>query len=605
MTEVLRRTRVRVADLPSGIPYVPTFDGEATLDAAKEGDAFLQQFAQAIQQQDWQKVGEFFDEGSWWRESLTLTFDKRTLKGQKDIIEAFKTLCRTRKPSRFSTEKKDTMDMEPQFVRMAPQLASLDVPFAFITEAPSTKCIGQVKLIPKEGGGWKIWVLATAVMSLEEHAFQSLPRQSPSLIETAQRGNPQAQGFPRIQGILDAVVIGTSGSGLANTIMLDSIGANVAAFDIEPTAGGNWTTKRYENVTIHHNNAMIGLPMFPVPKEGYPDYMTGTDLTRYYGSAIKELKLPVFAGIRVVGNNFDEKTKLWTVKLQEVDTGKEASLQAKNIIISNGFLVSPDNPKIPNLENRHLFKGPIQHTTQLPSSAPYKNKDVLIIGSGNSAHDVAKNLALGDAKSVTILQRSPTVLLDFEVIRPMLEMRFQGQTTVEVADFLETSLPIGVMRDMARGAISGMIAAQADRCAAFESKGYMVDRDPCLVSRAYEERGRAFYGDQPKTFDLVFSDRIKIARGEAKGFVENGVVVRDVEGGEDRIIEANGVVLATGYEIVDLPKKYKETGFLDEKSADMIENVSLFGVDREGEVPGYTTASGRECTSILSFVRER
>ncbi|KUJ15493.1 FAD/NAD(P)-binding domain-containing protein [Mollisia scopiformis] len=592
MTEVLHRPRVHVSDLPAGIPHVPTFDGESTLDVGKEATTFIKQFAEAIHKRDWETFEGFFYEDSWWRDSLTLTFDKRTLKGAQHITEAFKTLCQRRKPSNFSVEKNDTMDMEPAFIRMAPQLASLDVPFGFTTEAPTSKCIGQVKLVPK-GGQWKIWIMATAVISLDEHPFESLPRQSPSLIDVSQRGKAHAQGLPRVQGVLDAIVIGASSSGLANTIMLDSIGANVAAFDIEPMAGGNWSTKRYENVRLHHPAVMIQLPMFPVPSEGYPEYLYGQDLTRYFGTAVEELKLPVFAGVKVLSNSFDEKTNLWTTKVQDVETKKEATLQARNIVISTGFLVSHENPKSPKLSDRQLFKGPIEHTTEYRTPAPYGNKDVLIIGSGNSAHDVAHNLALSPAvKTVTILQRSPTVLFDFDVIGPMVTMRWQGQTSVEVADFLDTGMPAAVTRDLARGALAAMIEAQAERCKEFESKGYMVDRTPCLVSRAYEERGRSFYMDQPKMFDLVFSDRIKIARGEAKGFVENGVLVRDVEGGEDRVIEAGGVVLATGYETVDLPKRWRESGFLDEKSAGMVENVSLFGVDSEGEVPGYTTASG-------------
>ncbi|KAF8862908.1 FAD/NAD(P)-binding domain-containing protein [Acephala macrosclerotiorum] len=591
MTEVMNRPRVPVGSLPVGIPNIPTFDGEATLNANNEAATFLKSFAEAIQNKDWSTFSSFFDEGSWWRDSLTLTFDKRTLHGKQDIVEAWKTLCETRKPSRFSSEKDDDMIMEAQFVRMAPQLAFIDVPFSFSTESPKTKCIGQVKLVPKDGK-WKVWVMTTAVMALEEYPFESLPRQSPSMIDASQRGKPQAHGLPRIEGVLDAIVIGASGSGISNTIMLDSIGANVAAFDIEPVAGGNWSTKRYENVCLHHPAFMIQLPMFPVPSEGYPDYLSGRDLTKYFATAIEKLKLPVFAGIKVVNNFFDEKTKLWSVRIQDVETGKEATLQAKNIVISNGFLVSHENPKYPDLKDQHLFKGPVEHTTVYRTPAPYKGKNVVIVGSGNSAHDVAHNLALSNAKSVTILQRSPTVLLDFNVIGPMVTTMYDGATPIDTADFLRASLPTAIERDMARGALASMIASQADRNAAFESKGYMVDRTPCLISRAFEERGRSFYMDQPKMFDLVFKDRIRIARGEAKAFVENGLVVRDIEGGKDRVIEAGGVVLATGYEILDLPKKWVEMGFLDAKSAGMVENVSLFGVDEEGEIPGYVTASG-------------
>ncbi|CZR57991.1 uncharacterized protein PAC_07881 [Phialocephala subalpina] len=557
MMEVMQRPRVPVASLPAGIPNVPTFDGEGTLDAGKEATVFLKDFAEAIQNKDWSTFGNVFDENSWWRDSLTLTFDKRTLKGKQDIVKAWKTLSETRKPSRFSSQKDDDMIMEAQFVRMAPQLASLNVPFSFTTDAPKTKCIGQFKLVPKDGQ-WKVWVMTTAVMSLEEHPFESLPRQSPSMIDASQRGKPQAQGLPRVEGVLDAIVIGASSSGISNTIMLDSIGANVAAFDIEPAAGGNWSTKRYENICLHHPAFMIQLPMFPVPREGYPDYLSGRDLTKYFGAAIEKLKLPIFAGIKVVSNVFDEKTNLWNVTVQDVETNKEATLQAKNIVLSNGFLVSHENPKYPDLKDRHFFKGPVEHTTVYRTPGPYKGKDVVIVGSGNSAHDVAHNLALSNAKSVTILQRSPTVLLDFDVIGPMVTMMYDGATPIDTADFLRASLPAAIERDMARGALRLV--------------GWCLRRD--AKSAGMVENVSLFGMD---------------SEGEVPGYVTASGHPHLYFSG---IVEAGGVVLATGYEIVDLPKRWKETGFLDAKSAGMVENVSLFGMDSEGEVPGYVTASG-------------
>ena len=600
--------RTRINDLPFGIPNMPVFEGEDKLDATKEAANFLTRFAEVVEKGDWQSFGELFcsdDDVSscWWKDSLTLTFDKRTLRGRKDIVEAWKTLSATRKPSKFGSpgEAEGVTDFDmgkPAFMRMGPTMASLDVPFRFTTEAPKSRCIGQISLIPKENNQWKIWILSTAVVSLEEHPFSSLPRQSPSTIHISQRGKAQAQGFPQVEGVLDAIVIGASMSGLSNTIMLDAIGANVAAFDMEPVVGGNWTTKRYDDLTLHHPAFMIQLPMFPVPSEGYPTFLTGRDLTRYYASAIETLKLPVFGGIKVLSNIYDEATKLWRVRIQDVQTGNESIVETRNIVISTGFLVSPDNPKFPELTDQHLFKGPVQHTTEYRTPELYNDKDVVIVGSGTSAHDVAQNLALNGAKNVILLQRSPSVLLDFEAIAPLITRRYSGDIPVNTADFLESMMPIAIMRDMARGAMAMIMQSQAERLAAFESKGYLVDRKPDFISRAFEERGRAVYMDQPKTFELVFNDRIKIARGEAKGFVNGGRVVHDQAEGKNKVLEADGVILATGYKIVDLPKQYAESGFIDAQSASLLENVSLFGVDAEGELPGYTTFSGRECLSV-------
>ena len=597
-----KRTRARVAELPSDIPNVPVFDSEASLDVEKEATTFLASFANAVQngvqQRDWQAFEGLWSDNAWWRDSLTLTFDKRTLHGKRNIRKAWNTLAMTRKP--VVHHSPGFADMEARFERLAPTLASLDVPFRFSTDTPKSMCIGLAKLIP-EGEGkdkkWKIWVLATAITSLHEHPFSVLPRQSPSLIDHSQRGHAHAQGLPRVNDILDAIVIGGSHSGIANTIMLDAIGAQVVAFELESVAGGNWVTQRYENVTLHHPAFMIQLPMFPVSSEEYPTYLNGSDLRHYYSAAVEKLQLPFFAGIEVVSNTYDFETQIWRVRINDVKTGHEAIIETRNIVISTGFIVSPSNPKFPALTNQNLFTGPVQHTTEYRTAEPYKDKDVVVVGSGNSAHDVAQNLSLNGAKTVTILQRSPTVLLDYDVISPLLTMRYSGAMSVDTADFLENSLPLGILRDMARGAVAMMIQGQAERGDAFEEKGYMVDRTPCLISRAYEERGRAFYMDHLKVFDLVFKNQIKIARGEAKGFVKEGLMIKDMNDPEakEEVLKAQGVVLATGYAIVDLPKKYAESGFVDPKSAAILENVSLFGVDVEGEVPGYTTSSGRKC----------
>lgn len=588
-----KRSRARVADLPSAIPSVPVFEGEENFNADQEGKAFLKSLSDAVAEENWKAFGELFSDDCFWRDCLSLTFDKRTLPGRSTIVEAWKSLSSTRKPTNFTSDEGQTLSMTPQFVRLAPTMASLDIPFGFSTDAPKSKCVGLAKLVPQEGM-WKIWILSTAVVSLEDHPFESLPRRSPSLIAGSQRGKTQPQGLPNVSGALDAVVIGGSDSGLANTIMLDAIGANVAVFDMEAVPGGNWSTQRYEDVMLHHPAAMVQLPMFPISSEQYPNYLSGHEVTKYFSAAVETLQLPFFGGIKVVSNTWNDSTKLWKVQLQDLKTGDTTMIETKNLVLSTGFLLGPGNPKYPEVANQDLFKGPVQHTSEYRNAEAYKDKDVVIVGSGTSAHDVARNLVLGGAKSVTILQRSPTVLFDFEVINPMVTMRYQGQMPVETADFLECATPVGILRDMSKGAVQMMLQAQSERSAAFESKGYLLDKSPCLISRAYEERGRSLYMDQLKVLDLVLGDKIKIARGELKEFLEDGIIVHDKTQGEDKTIKASGVILATGYKTIDLPKQYAQSGFIDPESASKLENVSCFGVDSEGEIPGNVTFSGRK-----------
>ncbi|KAH8906457.1 FAD/NAD(P)-binding domain-containing protein [Coniochaeta sp. PMI_546] len=592
-TAVKPRTRTRVADLPSAIPQVSGFDGEDQLDPKKEAEAFLNRFSNSVKAGNWHEFSKLFSEDPFWRDSLALTFDRRTLSGKDAIVQAWKTLALTKQPSDFALTTKDNqwIALEPEFVRLAPTMASLDVPFTFKTKNPDAQSVGLAKLIPVDGT-WKVWVLSTAIQSLDQHPFKALPRQPSLGVDENLRGRYKAQGLPHIDSTLDAVVVGGSTSGLTNAVMLEAIGAKAVCFTTEPEVGYQWSQGRYENLMTHNPKAVMQLPYFPFPAEGYDDILDGPGLQRYYRSAVETLKLPVFAGIKVIRNEWDENAKVWHVTARDTKTGEEKTYHAKNIVLSTGWVFPTDAPKWPKLENRHLFKGHVQHTVEYRTAEPYKGLDVVVVGSGSSGHDVAHNLAVNGAKSVTLLQRSPTTLLDYETAEPILFGRYQGQIPVDTADFLEFGMPLGVLRDMARHGFAAVMQSREELSKKLEAKGYMQDRHPCMITNAYEQKGRGFYSDQPRTFQLVLDDRIKIQRGEARGFAEDGLVVRDRDTGADRVIEAGGVVFATGYETVDLNEKWAETGFLDAKSAAAIENVSLAGVDDEGELVGYGTYSG-------------
>ena len=62
------------------------------------------------------------------------------------------------------------------------------------------------------------------------------------------------------------------------------------------------------------------------------------------------------------------------------------------------------------------------HSTQYDNGDAWKGKKALIIGSGNSGHDIAQDLHASGAK-VTLVQRSPTMVVRSEERRVGKECR--------------------------------------------------------------------------------------------------------------------------------------------------------------------------------------
>ncbi|KZL66121.1 flavin-containing monooxygenase, partial [Colletotrichum incanum] len=96
MTPTQPRSRVLVDDLHSWIPAIPPLNGEECLNAADQAASFLKLFSSSIDNGDWVAFEELFTEKCFWRDHLTLTFDKRTLHTSKDVAKAWKILSQSR-----------------------------------------------------------------------------------------------------------------------------------------------------------------------------------------------------------------------------------------------------------------------------------------------------------------------------------------------------------------------------------------------------------------------------------------------------------------------------------------------------------------------------
>lgn len=594
-----------VQDLPASIPQVPVFDGEKSFDAVKEGQAFLERLAAIVEEKDWDGFAGLFADSCFWKDSLTLTFDKRTLHGKEVIAEAWKTTSETRKPVIHTTPQDYGLKLPIAFNRLAPTLATLDVPFCFSTDMPKSNCVGLAKLTPQPDGTWKIWVMSTHFVSLQDHPFKPLPRKSPSLVSDAQRGKSRAQGLPKLPSgaVFDALVIGASTLGVANTIRLESLDANVIAFDSVDRAAGNWSGPGKAFATLHHRGSIITLPQYPMNAERSAS-MGGAAITEYISEAVEALKLPVFCGVKVVSNTYDETSQLWEVLIEDVGTGEQATVTTKNLILCVGAIANAANARYPKLADRQLFRGPVQHSSEYVDATGFEGKKVVVVGASNSAHDIARSLAEGGASDVTLLQRGPTAFFEWERVQPVLEGPYNTVASLETADFLFYMMPVGISRLMAQAGLGAVEAAQSEFYARLEAKGYSIERNRDFVKKMIEARNGSFFMDREKTLDLVFDGRINVARGEAVRYADEGIIVR--REGAERQIDADAIVLATGFEDVDVPQRWVDSGFLKSKLASSLENPCTMEIDQEGEYIGFFTESGRKLFRIrVSPLRAR
>jgi len=195
----------------------------------------------------------------------------------------------------------------------------------------------------------------------------------------------------------DAVVIGGGQAGLASAYCLQQEGFRFLVLEAAERAVGSWPNY-YDSLTLFSPAAYSSLPGFPFP--GDPErYPTRDEVVAYLSAYRERFRFPIATGERVVdvrrqGDGFLVRTE---------GGGRYA---ARNVISATGAFHTPHMPDIPGLD---AYGGRVLHSKAYVSPEGYEGKRVVVVGAGNSAVQIAVELAT--TASVTIASRSPVRFL--------------------------------------------------------------------------------------------------------------------------------------------------------------------------------------------------
>ncbi|TGK19410.1 monooxygenase [Leptospira fluminis] len=203
-------------------------------------------------------------------------------------------------------------------------------------------------------------------------------------------------------------VVGAGPSGIAAAKNCVEYGIDVVVFEKNDKVGGNWVfnsktghSSVYENTHIISSKVWSEYEDFPMPEE-YPDYPNHKQLQAYFESYAKHFgvynKIRFNHSIKKISRTEDGD---WRVEFTD-SKGKNKVENFDFLMIANGHHW---DPKYPTYEGK--FTGKFMHSHDFKGvTEDWRGKDVLIIGGGNSACDVAVESARL-AKSVKLSMRSP------------------------------------------------------------------------------------------------------------------------------------------------------------------------------------------------------
>lgn len=196
-----------------------------------------------------------------------------------------------------------------------------------------------------------------------------------------------------MENTFDCIVIGGGQAGLVSAYYLKKNGLKYAILEARDHATGSWS-KYYDSLTLFSPAKYSSLPglRFPGDPNHYP---TKNEVISYFNNYTQHHKLNVRTGEKV-----KEVSKTGTSFVVVTDNG--SVFYSKTVIAATGAF---SYPNIPAIDGSERFKGRIIHSSEYKNVEEFKNQRVIVVGGGNSAIQIAYELA--KVSNVTIASRKP------------------------------------------------------------------------------------------------------------------------------------------------------------------------------------------------------
>jgi putative flavoprotein involved in K+ transport len=547
---------------------------ETSITAA--ADSWIGRFGCALAGGDVKRIAGLFAKECHWRDILAFAWDLRTTSGATAIAQRMTDNLRHMSPRQMALAPDRT---PPRTV----ERAGIETVETFLRfETTVGPCNGVVRLV-REGGELRAWTLMTVLDEIHGHEdpanggrWQNVDWKRNFGGENWLDRRRKARGYvDRDPAVL---VVGAAQAGLTIAARLTLLGVDTLVVDREDRIGDSWRG-RYHALTLHNETRVNHLPYMPFPRS-WPVFIPKDMLANWFEFYVEAMELNVWTQTELVSGHRDENAESWDVLLKRGD-GTERRMRPRHIVFANGVSTTPVMPDLPGLDE---FRGVVRHSGKYGSGLDWKGKRAFVLGTGTSGHDVAQDLHVSGAAEVTMIQRSPTLIVSLKEAQAPYAL-YDENIPFDDLDLLAISSPFPVYRHSHQRLTAKNREADKHLLEALERRGFRLTFGPDGTGWQimYQSRGGGYYFDAGCS-QLIADGQVGfIQYADIARFGSDGVVMKD-----GSLRPADLIVLATGYE----GQAAAARRILGDAVGDCMGPV--WGWDDEGELQGMWRPTGQE-----------
>lgn len=502
-----------------------------------EVDNWLKSFNESILQQKNKDesikiLSNLFFEDSHWRDILALTWKIQTVSGKSKIIEDLYNNILDVSAKDFQIDQERTPPRE--VIRGGKSV--IEVILKFNTKFG--ECEGIVRLYEdhEEQRQFKAWSFLTALSELNNSNNKELEKyqntlEGPNWLDKRNKDRLFNNRQPEV------IVVGSGQAGLSIAARLKQQDIDTLIVDKNERVGDNWRN-RYHSLKLHNQTHVNHLPYMPFPST-WPTYIPKDKLAGWFEYYVESMELNVWTNTRFIGAEYKEDKKYWNVKLKLPD-GTIKVMKPKHIVMAVGVSSVPNRTKITGIND---YKGKVIHSVDYDSGKDYNGKNVLVYGTGTSAHDVAQDLYVHGA-NVKIVQRSPSMVVNVEPSAQLPYQLYSEGPNIDDCDLITISTPLQVLKKTHQLLTEKTKRIDKPLLDKLTSVGFNLEygEENSGWQFKYLTRGGGYYFNVGAS-DLIADGKIKVIQfSDIEKFVSPGI---EMKSGEKFNIDL--MVTATGY----------------------------------------------------------
>jgi putative flavoprotein involved in K+ transport len=192
----------------------------------------------------------------------------------------------------------------------------------------------------------------------------------------------------------ELVIVGGGSAGLATAALLRERGFAPLVLEAGQEPGAAWR-QRYDRLRLHTPRLLSGLPGMRIPRR-FGRWVARDDLLEYFHRYVERHGLDLRTDTRI--DRIVADGDGWRLE------SAAGELRADVVIVATGYNGAPF---IPDWPGRDGFAGELVHSSAYMNPGAFRNRDVLVVGAGNSGAEIAHDLIDGGAGRSRLSVRTP------------------------------------------------------------------------------------------------------------------------------------------------------------------------------------------------------